>query len=98
MIVVPSIWWENSPLTIHEAYLAGVPVIAADRGGMAELVEDGVSGLLFRHRDWRSLRRVVERVIEQPEIVQRLQKGIPFVPTMDEHVQALLEIYEKQVT
>lgn len=95
LIIVPSIWWENSPLTIHEAYLAGVPVIAADRGGMAELVEDGVSGLLFRHRDWRSLRRVVERVIEHPEIVQRLQKGIPFVPTMDEHVQALLEIYKK---
>ena len=37
-IVVPSIWAENSPLVIHEALQAGVPVITADYGGMAEYV------------------------------------------------------------
>ncbi|MFH1739649.1 MAG: glycosyltransferase [bacterium] len=94
LIIVPSIWWENSPLTVHEAFLAGVPVITADRGGMAELVKDGVSGLLFRHRDWQSLRSVVDRVCERPEIVSELRRGIPSVPSMDEHVQALLRFYE----
>ena len=49
MLVVPSIWWENSPLTIHEAFLAGIPVITANAGGMAEFVRQEISGLLFRH-------------------------------------------------
>ena len=33
---MPSIWWENSPLTIHEAFLAGVPVVASRLGGHVE--------------------------------------------------------------
>jgi hypothetical protein len=50
-IVVPSIWVENSPLVIHEAQQARVPVITADAGGMAEYVRHEVNGLLFTHRD-----------------------------------------------
>lgn len=52
-IVVPSIWLENSPLVIHEAQQARVPVITADAGGMAEFVQHEVNGLLFHHRDQR---------------------------------------------
>ena len=48
VMVVPSIWYENSPLTLHEAFLAGVPVIAAAHGGMQEFVRDGANGLTFR--------------------------------------------------
>jgi glycosyltransferase involved in cell wall biosynthesis len=36
VVLVPSIWWENSPLVIHEAIAAGVPVLCSDLGGMAE--------------------------------------------------------------
>ena len=54
-IVVPSIWAENSPLVIHEAQQARVPVITANYGGMAEYVHHGVNGLLFAHRDPESL-------------------------------------------
>ncbi len=55
-IVVPSIWVENSPLVIHEAQQARVPVITADVGGMAEYVHHEVNGLLFAHRDPRGAR------------------------------------------
>jgi glycosyltransferase involved in cell wall biosynthesis len=47
-VVVPSIWWENSPLVIQEAYQHGRPVICSDIGGMAEKVTHGVNGLHFR--------------------------------------------------
>ncbi len=43
-VVVPSIWWENSPLVIQEAFMARRPVICSDIGGMAEKVRDGVDG------------------------------------------------------
>lgn len=46
-IVVPSIWWENSPVVIEEALIAGRPIICSNIGGMAEKVEDGVFGLHF---------------------------------------------------
>ena len=44
-VVVPSIWWENSPVVIQEAYAARRPVICSGIGGMAEKVIDGVTGL-----------------------------------------------------
>jgi hypothetical protein len=46
--IVPSIWPENSPVTIQEAFLCGMSVVASNIGGMAELVDDGRNGLLFK--------------------------------------------------
>jgi glycosyltransferase involved in cell wall biosynthesis len=60
-IVVPSIWEENSPLVIHEAQQARVPVITADVGGMAEYVRHEHNGLLFRHRNAGSLATQMQR-------------------------------------
>ena len=71
-IVVPSIWVENSPLVIHEAQQARVPVIAADAGGMAEYVRDGVNGLLFAHRSWISLAERMQELVDEPSLGRRL--------------------------
>jgi glycosyltransferase involved in cell wall biosynthesis len=46
-MVIPSIWWENSPLVIQEARAMGTPILASNIGGMAEKVRDGVDGLHF---------------------------------------------------
>ncbi|MBN1008309.1 glycosyltransferase family 4 protein [Amphritea pacifica] len=46
-VIVPSIWWENSPMVIQEAFVAGRPLIVSDIGGMAEKVRDGVDGVHF---------------------------------------------------
>lgn len=46
-LVVPSIWYENFPRTIVEAFAAGLPVIASRIGALAEIVSDGKTGLLF---------------------------------------------------
>ncbi len=47
-LVMPSIWYENFPRTLVEAFACGLPVIASDLGAMAELIEDGKTGLLFK--------------------------------------------------
>lgn len=91
-LIVPSIWWENSPLTVHEAFLAGVPVVTADVGGMAEQVGGG-GGLTFRHRDPESLRAVVRRIIDTPEILSGLRAGIPGVQSLREQADILLDHY-----
>ncbi len=47
-VIVPSIWWENSPIVIQEAFLHGRPIISSNIGGMAEKIRDNVDGMHFR--------------------------------------------------
>lgn len=54
-VVVPSIWWENAPLVVLEAQEAGLPVICSGIGGLAEMVEHGVTGLHVPPGDPRAL-------------------------------------------
>lgn len=93
VLVVPSIWYENSPLTIHEAFLAGVPVIASGHGGMKELVRHGISGLNFRPGNAASLRRALTRLIEDPTLLTRLQEGIPTVKPIADNAIEIEAIY-----
>ena len=102
-IVVPSIWAENSPLVIHEAQQARVPVITADYGGMAEYVHHEVNGLLFSHRNPESLARQMQRLVDKPKLASQmgsrgyLQSGDGNVPDMRDHALAVEEIYAKLV-
>ena len=86
VLVVPSIWAENSPLVIREAFLAGVPVVASRIGGIPEVIEDGVNGILFRPGDAEDLRHVLTRLLEEPGLLASLRKGIPPVRTIEDDV------------
>ena len=92
-VVVPSIWWENSPLVIQEAFLHDRPVICSDIGGMAEKVADGVSGLHFRRGDAEQLAETIRRAAETPGLWDELRSGIPEVHSMDQHVARLSDLY-----
>jgi len=93
-VVVPSIWWENSPLVIQEAFAAGRPVICSDVGGMAEKVADGVNGLHFRVGDSESLAATIRRAVETPGLWERLREGIPPVHSMPHHAAVITAAYE----
>ncbi len=99
-IVVPSVWVENSPLVIHESQQAGVPVITADVGGMAEFVRHGINGLTFVHRSWRSLAERMQQFVNDPALARRLgRRGYLYsedgsVPAIKDHVRAVERIYE----
>jgi len=89
-LVVPSVWYENSPIVIHEAFQAGVPVVCSNIGGMAELVTDGVNGLHFQVRDPVALRGVIERCVRDRTLLPRLAAGVKSPRSMQDH--ARLEI------
>ncbi|MGQ0553749.1 MAG: glycosyltransferase family 4 protein [Planctomycetota bacterium] len=72
VLVVPSIWYEAFGLTVREAFLAGVPVVTADHGALAEAVQDGRTGLLFRAGDAASLAAALRRLADDPELRARL--------------------------
>lgn len=102
-IVVPSIWGENSPLVIHEAQQARVPVITADVGGMAEYVAHEVNGLLFRHRDIESLAAAMAQLSGNRVGARRLgERGYLFsetgdVPEMSEHARLVEQLYAQAI-
>lgn len=95
--VTPSIWYENSPLAIHEAHAAGLPVITAELGGMAELVRDGIDGLHFRPDDAADLACKMQQIIDQPELLPRLRAGVLLPRTLDEEMEQLSGIYHRLV-
>ena len=92
-VVVPSIWWENAPLVIQEAFGHHRPVICSDIGGMAETVRDGVDGLHFRAGDPMSLADTIERAVMTPDLWATLRRGIPAVYPMAQHSRVLSGIY-----
>ena len=99
-IVVPSVWVENSPLVIHEAQQARVPVITADAGGMAEYVHHEVNGLLFAHRSVEALTAQMQRFVDDPALAARLgARGYLYseggdIPAIADHVRQIEALYE----
>lgn len=102
-IVVPSIWVENSPLVIHEALQARVPVITADIGGMAEYVRHEENGLLFSHRDPSALAQAMQRLADDPALASRLgargylQSDNGDIISIAEHVTDIERIYARMI-
>jgi ribonucleotide reductase alpha subunit len=76
VLVVPSRWYENAPLTIQEAFLSGIPVVASRLGGMAEFVHDEENGLLFNVGDPADLARCLRRLHDDRDLLRRLRPTV----------------------
>lgn len=94
-VIVPSVWWENSPLVIQEAFAAGRPVICSDIGGMAEKVTAGVDGLHFRAGDPAALADTIRTAVATPGLWKKLRAGIKPVHAMDSHLNTLTGWYRE---
>jgi glycosyltransferase involved in cell wall biosynthesis len=84
VLVVPSLWPENSPLVIHEAFMHRVPVVAARVGGVPELVADEANGLLYEPFDPDSLAASLQRLIDDRELLAKLSARAPFVKSIEQ--------------
>jgi len=93
VLVVPSIWYENRPITIPEAYLNGVVPVATDLGGMAESVRHDVDGLLFPRGDGPALADALERLADEPGLWDRLAAGRPDLPDVPEIAAQIESLY-----
>ena len=98
VVVVPSIWYENSPLAIHEAHMAGVPVIGSATGGIPEHVRDSVDGRTFPAGDVDALAACLRGVVEDPESLARWERATIAPKTMEAHVLEIESIYREVVT
>ena len=75
-MIIPSIWWENSPIVIQEAFNHGRPIICSDIGGMAEKIENGVTGLHFRCGKANALANKIEIAVLEYGLWDQLHDNI----------------------
>lgn len=87
VLVVPSLWLENSPLVVHEAFMAGVPVIGARIGGIADLVVHGRTGLLYEPTSPGELQAALRGLIEDP----RSLSGLAAQVSAETHVKSMAD-------
>lgn len=95
VLVIPSIWLENSPLVIHEAFMAGVPVVGARIGGIADLVADGVNGLLYAHDSSKDLAETLTTLATDKVLLNRLRRHRTEVPAIADDAQQWETEYER---
>lgn len=98
-MAVPSRWFENQPMTILEAFAASVPPIVTALGGMPELVEDGVQGLVVPHDDPAALAEAIIRLANDPKAASAMgregRRRLDREFTPEGHLAALDEAYRE---
>ncbi len=93
LIVVPSVWYENTPFTILEAQAMNVPVLASDLGGISEIVTDGENGLLFEAGNVDMLGQMLRRVLDHRDLLDGLRRKPPVVRSLAESLDDLEDLY-----
>ncbi|MEF8755271.1 MAG: glycosyltransferase [Accumulibacter sp.] len=100
-LVLPSIWYENFPRTLVEAFGCGLPVIASRIGALAELIEDGVTGFLFEPGDADDLARRLRWAHAHPAEMARMggaaRAHYEAHFTADGNYQELMAIYSEAI-
>ncbi len=98
VLLVPSVWYENCPLSILEAQCLGVPVIAINSGGMAELIKDGVTGALAQNPTPEELSEKIKETVENEEyyknLKENLEKEKDSILSVEKYCNILLKEYE----
>ena len=93
LLVVPSVWYENSPLVILEALAARTPLLVSDIGGMAELVEEGHSGFRFPVADVEALSARLADLLGDRSPLDRLYAKDEPIKRVDDDAAQLEELY-----
>jgi len=96
-VAVPSVWYENASASVFEAMSLAKPVIASEIGGLPEMVQDKITGLLFKAGDSRDLAEKIRTLVDNPELAEKLgrQAGewAKKMADPEKHYQELMRVY-----
>ncbi len=95
--VMPSVWFENSPMAIYESLMNGTPVVGSKIGGIPELIEEGGNGYLFEAGDFDKLENILNYLVDNPSKLKELEEGALESGrkySMNGHIEQLEKIYK----
>jgi len=101
-VVVPSEWYDNSPLVIYESFSMGKPVIGADIGGITELVDHQKNGLLIQHGKVEDLREAIIFLLNSSDTLKKFGENarkkaeLQFNPSI--HYEKIMDMYSKLIS
>ena len=93
LLAVPSQWLETGPMVVLEAFAAGIPVIGSNLGGIAELVQSQVNGIIVEPTSVAAWSQALQRVCQNKDLLTRLNAGIQPPQTMETVASQMLSIY-----
>lgn len=100
-VVLPSLWYENAPLSIIESFACGKPVVASNIGGIPEMVINGETGLLAKAGDGQDLESKIMYLINNTykiqEMGKRARKMAERIYSLENHFKLLINLYESAV-
>jgi glycosyltransferase involved in cell wall biosynthesis len=99
IMVIPSVWKETFGFIGLEALSYGVPVLVSEHVGFQDIIEDGVTGIIFK-ADPIELANILEQLIHDRGILEKINRNIcqqDFPYTMDVHVQKIQLMYKKVI-
>ncbi len=96
VLVVPSVWYENTPLVIYSALAAKRPLIVSDFPGMTEVVKNETNGLVFPASNSEKLSQHLMRLRDQPDFLIALSENCQRPKSIPEYVDELLDIYARE--
>lgn len=99
LVVVPSIWYENNPISVLEAMALAKPILGAEIGGISELLQDGQTGLLCPANDTKALVEKINSVYQQVNLLQQIgtnaRKFVEANCNYATHYQQIIKVYQK---
>lgn len=99
VLLLPSVCYENCPLSILEAHCMGVPVVTMNSGGMAELVKDGVTGTLVKEPTPDGIAQKLRETIENEDYYNTLKENCKKekdnISSVETYTDILMKEYEK---
>jgi glycosyltransferase involved in cell wall biosynthesis len=97
LLAVPSQWLETGPLVVLEAFAAGIPVIGSRLGGIAELIEDGVNGVLVEPSSIQDWANTITKLCLDRSQLEKLRAGIFPPPDMHAVAIQMISIYHRAI-
>lgn len=101
VVAVPSRWFEGFPMIVLEAFATGTPVIASRIGSLAEIVEDGISGITPEVDDYLAWQQAIQLMLDEPERARLLGQGARLTfekrYTSAHNIERLLDLYSRAI-
>jgi glycosyltransferase involved in cell wall biosynthesis len=94
-VVAPSECYENNPLSVIESLCLGTPVLGANIGGIPELIERGINGMIFESGDVAGLKNKIEEMFSANFNYQQIAQSAQEKYDAEKYYDALMNIYKK---